>query len=168
MVSKTRPAIRAKVRLEMVEAGARLCRQLGLPRSTGQIYGLLFLAGGPMSLDDIVGMLGISKASASTGTRQLTSWGAIRQVWVPGNRRDYFEVVADLGDLIRGSYENVIKPRLEATQRRLDGLLRALDHDAAEGLLDKDEAMVCAERIKYLARLHRKLQSALPLFEKLI
>ena len=89
--------MQSKAWQEMVEVGGRICQVLGLPRSTGQIFGLLYLSTEPLSLNKMSAMLGISKASASTGTRQLAAWGAIRKVWVPGERRDYYEVVEDLG-----------------------------------------------------------------------
>jgi len=54
---------------------------------------------GPLSLDDLVEQLGISKASASMATRQLASWGAIRRIWVPGERRDFYEVIDDIGEV---------------------------------------------------------------------
>ena len=81
----------SKVRLEMIEACGRLCQLLGLPRTTGQIYGLLYLALEPLSLNDIAIFLQISKGSASNGTRQLASWGAIKGVWIQGDRRDYYQ-----------------------------------------------------------------------------
>ena len=72
----------------MVEVTARLCQRLGLPRSSGQIFGLLYLSTQALSLDEIAEALEISKASVSTGTRQLLGWHAIRQVWKPGDRKD--------------------------------------------------------------------------------
>src|ERR1043166_2383342 len=86
-------ALLCKGKMDMVEAIGRLFQGFGLPRSTGQIYGLLYLSKKPLSLDDLVELLSISKGSASTGTRHLASWGAIRQVWVPGDRRDFFEAL---------------------------------------------------------------------------
>ena len=86
------PQVLSKTRLDMIEAGGRVCQLLGVPRSTGQIYGLLYLSPKPLSLDDIAEALRISKASASTGTRQLLAWRAIHQVWVHGERRDHFEI----------------------------------------------------------------------------
>ena len=53
-------------------------RVLGLPRSIGEIYGLLFISQSPMSLDDLVQRLDISKGSASQGLRMLKSLGAVR------------------------------------------------------------------------------------------
>lgn len=98
-ISDKSEVLRSKTRREIIEAGGRLCQLLGLPRSTGQIYGLLYLSAKPLSLDDMVDLLGISKASASCGTRQLASLCAIRPVWMPGDRRDYFQSVADLAHL---------------------------------------------------------------------
>lgn len=161
------PSIRSKIRRDMIDAGGRLCQLLGLPRSTGQIYGLLYLSSRPLSLDDVVQLLGISKASASLGTRQLSSWGAIRQVWVPGSRRDHFEVVAELGNLVKGSYHNFLKPRLTSSRQRLEVMTSALDSELAQGLLSPSEHKLCGKRLEKLARLQKKMQRLTPLAEKL-
>lgn len=152
----------------MVEAGARWCRRLGLPRSSGQIYGLLYLAPEPLSLDDMVESLGISKASVSIGTRKLAAWGAIRQVWVPGDRRDFFEVVEDLGALLRSVYREFLQPRLAGSRRRMESLMAALEEECAQGLITREELRICAERLKTLSRLQKRLQMAAPLIEKVL
>ncbi|MFN6016277.1 MAG: GbsR/MarR family transcriptional regulator, partial [Verrucomicrobiota bacterium] len=54
-------------------------RVLGLPPSIGEIYGLLFISQAPLSLDDLVKRLKISKGSASQGLRTLKSLGAVRE-----------------------------------------------------------------------------------------
>ncbi len=152
----------------MIEACARLCQLLSLPRTTGQIYGLLYLSVQPMSLDDMVSLLTISKASASMGARQLVSLGAIRAVWVPGERRDYFEVIDDLSALLRGGYENFLKPRLESSRRRLSVMQEHLDEDRREGALTDEEFRVCADRLKALGRVQKRIQTAVPLAEKVL
>lgn len=152
----------------MIEACARLCQLLSLPRSTGQIYGLLYLSVTPVSLDDMVELLGISKASASLGARQLVNWGAIRAVWVPGDRKDYFEVVSDLTGLIRGGYTNFVKPRMESSGRRLSTMQQHLEEDMEGGLLSELEFKVCAERLKGLTKLHKKFRLTAPVAEKLL
>jgi len=152
----------------MVEAGGRLCQLLSLPRSTGQIYGLLFLAPKPISLDDIVELLRISKGSASTGTRQLLKWGAIRQMWVPGDRRDFFEAVPDLGHLIRASYTDFVKPRLTSSGKRLASMNSSLEEEFKQGILTKEEFELCQSRLKGLTKLQRKLSTLAPLAETFI
>ena len=160
--------IRSKTRREMIESGARLCQLLGLPRSIGQIYGLLFFSTQPMSLDDIVEYLGISKASASNGTRQLSSFGAIRQVWMPGERRDYFEVIDDLNGVIRTGLFDFLKPRLESSRKRLSGMMQSLAEDLERDLITSEEHYVLLARVKKLNGVQEKLTKALPWAEKLI
>jgi DNA-binding transcriptional regulator GbsR (MarR family) len=161
------PLVLTKCRRDMIETGGRLFQLLGLPRSTGQIYGLLYLATNPLSLDDIVQLIGISKASASTGTRQLSAWGAVRQVWVPGNRRDYFEAVTDFGGVIRGTYTEFLKPRLSSSQKRLETLSSSLEEDRASGAVSRQDYQLCVERLKNLTRLQARIQRLMPLAEKL-
>src|SRR5689334_2647745 len=108
---ETQPRL-SKVKLEMVDACGRAAQILGLPRSIGQIYGLLYVSLEPLCLDDIAALLAISKGSASQGTRQLEGWRAIRQVWVQGDRKDHFEVDPDLGNLLRALYRDLVKPRI--------------------------------------------------------
>jgi DNA-binding transcriptional regulator GbsR (MarR family) len=158
----------SKTRLEMVEAGGRLCQLLGVPRSSGQIYGLLFLSPKALSLDDIAESLSISKASASTGTRQLLGWRAIRQVWMHGERRDHFEIEPDFSNWIRKSFTDVIKPRLTSSYKRVEKMSVSLDDELAQGLLGREEYKVCSDRLKSFLRLQRKLQALAPLAEKLL
>lgn len=152
----------------MIEICGRFCQRLGVPRSTGQIYGLLFLAISPLSLDDIVEQLGISKASASMGTRQLKFWGAIRQVWVPGTRRDHFEVVADLVEFLRSAYRNNIKSRMAASEQILSGLVSSLDTEFEAGILSLEERELFLKRLQSLQQLQSKLMLLAPLAEKML
>jgi len=161
------PQALSKTRLDMIEASGRVCQLLGVPRSTGQIYGLLYLSPKPLSQEEIAELLGISKGSASTGTRQLLAWRAIRLVWVQGERRDHFEVEPDLGNLIRAGYSGFVKPRLLSSQKRIEHMSASLDEEFAVGGLSREEYKVCSERLKSFARVHRKLQALIPLAEKL-
>jgi len=158
----------SKTRLEMIEAGGRLCQLLGVPRSTGQIYGLLYLWPKPLALDEIADLLGISKASASVGTRQLLAWRAVRQVWVQGERRDYFEVEPDLTHLIRVGYTDFLKPRLNSSHQRIEKMSNTLEEELAQGTLTREEYKLCSERLKSFTRIQKKLQTLIPLAEKLL
>ena len=157
----------SRTRLDMIEACGRVCQLLGLPRSTGQIYGLLFLSSKALSLDGIVELLGISKASASMGTRQLMAWRAVRQVWVMGERRDHFEVDPDLSHLFKCGYTDFLKPRLESAEKRLSHSLDLLEEDFSNGTMPSEEYDVCRERLRSFQRFQRKLSALVPLAEKL-
>ena len=152
----------------MVESCGRLCQLLGQPRSIGQIYGLLYLSPGALSLDDIARLLQISKGSASMGARQLSAWGALRPVWVSGDRRDYLEAVADLRILIRGAYDNFVKQRIVSSGKRLLQMEEYLEEDRHEGVLSAQEYKLCLERIRNMSKMQKKIQHLAPLAEKLL
>jgi DNA-binding transcriptional regulator GbsR (MarR family) len=160
-------ALDSNARRELVETVGTLFQLFGLPRSTGQIYGLLYLSAKPLSLDDLTEILSMSKGSASMGTRQLTGWGAIRQVWVPGDRRDHFEALGDFAQLLRASFSEFVKPRLYSSERRLASIFEELERDAERGALSREEYRFCAERLRSLLRFQKKVQSFGPVAEKL-
>ena len=151
---------------EFVETAGRLCQRLGLPRSTGQIYGLLYLSPKPLSLDDISVLLSLSKASASTGTRQLLAWQALKQVWVPGDRRDHFEAIGDLRELLRTGYEKFFRPKLERSMTKMDQLLVNLEADRKSGVLSKEDHTFCKARLAHMASIQDRVAKLLPIAEK--
>ena len=159
--------VQSKAWQEMVEVGGRVCQLLGLPRSTGQIFGLLYLSAEPLSLNKMAAMLGISKGSASMGTRQLASWGAIRKVWIPGDRRDYYEVIQDLGQLIRGCYNN-FKPKFESSGDRLEMLKLKLSEDFKSGVFPINQKEILEGRINALEKVYNRITKLLPIIKNII
>ena len=151
----------SKAKQEMVEIGGRLAQIFGMPRSTGQIFGLLYFSSEPLSLNDMCQMLRISKASTSTGTRQLAAWGAIRKVWIPGDRRDFYEATYDLALLIRGSYSNLIKPRLQSSKARLTSLKQNLAEDIQSGVIPKGKEKIIRDRIDTIEKLQKRIDRRL-------
>jgi len=107
---------------EVIEFFVHLGRQLSLPRSVGEIYGLLFATGEEHSLDDLVRRLGISKGSASQGLRVLRGAGAVRGTFRPGDRKDYYEAELELTALVRRFLRDHFSAKMEETDRRLDHL----------------------------------------------
>jgi len=97
-------------------------RVLGLPKSVGEIYGLLFISPEPLPLDVIVSRLEISKGSVSQGLRFLRNLGAVKPVYVSGDRRDHFTAVAELKKLANGFIRGELNPNLESATIRLDEL----------------------------------------------
>ena len=59
--------------IESIDFFVRLMGLLGLPRSVGEIYGLLYFSPHPLPMDQIVSRLGISIGSASQGLKTLRS-----------------------------------------------------------------------------------------------
>lgn len=63
----------------------------GITRSMAQIHAALLASEEPLSTDDLMAQLVISRGNANTHLRELVSWGLIRAVHVKGDRKEYFE-----------------------------------------------------------------------------
>ena len=81
----------------MLDGLGQLADYFGFSKVMGQLYGSLLLSAEPLSLDDMMARLSISKASVSTNIRALEHMGMVRQVWVRGGsgRRKYFQAETD-------------------------------------------------------------------------
>lgn len=105
---------------EVIDLFVQLCEVLGQPRSLAEIYGLLFISAQPLTMDDLIQRLHLSKGSASQGLKFLRNSGAVRTVYVPGDRRVHYEAVAQLRKLVAGFLRDQIVPHLESGQERLE------------------------------------------------
>lgn len=138
---------------------------LGLPRSIGEIYGLLFVSGEPLSLDDLVRRLGISKGSASQGLRALRSLGAVREAPANGNgeRRTYYEPAVELKRLVGGFIREQIRPHLDSGKSKI----RQLAATAGE-IEEPDRRRFVSERVERLEQWLRSGSRVLPILQKLL
>ena len=66
-----------------------------LTQQQARIFGLLYLAASPLSLDEIAEQLSQSKSNVSINMRVLVEWHLVRRRPVPGSRRDHYEAATD-------------------------------------------------------------------------
>ena len=115
------PAARlSPLETEVIDFFVQLSRLLGQPRSLAEIYGLLFISGRPLAMDDLIDRLQLSKGSASQGLKFLRNLGAVRMVYVAGERRVHYEAVAELRNLATRFLRDQIVPHLDDGQTRLE------------------------------------------------
>ncbi len=144
-----------------MDLGGRSAQRLGLPRSLGQVFSALYLSVRPLGLQDLMDQLEISKGNASMSVRQLAEWGAVKRVWVKGDRKDYYEVEENLAMLATTFLGNLLKPRIESSGRQFDEMELIL-----EGVPSQDEeAAHFRKRISKLRKIHRRFGKLLPLIE---
>lgn len=80
---------------DFIERYGMAAEQDGLPRTAGRMLALLIVEGGPFSFSELAERLQVSRGSVSTNTRLLEQFGVIERVAKPGDRQDYFKIVAD-------------------------------------------------------------------------
>lgn len=97
----------------MIEGWVQLADSLGLPKSFAQIYGLIFTSKRPVTAQDCVDALKISRSSAGQGLKALRDIGAISPAFELGARREAFVIEPDLGVVIQGLTKARIVPAFE-------------------------------------------------------
>lgn len=138
-------------------------RVLGLPRSLGEIYGLLFISTEPLSLDDLVRDLGISKGSASQGLKTLRTLGAVREATGNGDRRTYYEPAVDLKKLVGGFIREQVRPHLDSGKNKLQSIAETASLSA-----DPVEREFLADRIQRLESWMNRGSKVLPMLQKIL
>lgn len=94
----------------------QICRKLGLNNAMAQLYVILYLSDKPLSLDDMLERLKISKGSVSVNIRALERYGAVRKVWIKGSRRDYYEAEMDVVKVVVKQIKSIINDRLSEVE----------------------------------------------------
>ncbi|MBZ0284917.1 MAG: helix-turn-helix domain-containing protein [Anaerolineae bacterium] len=149
------------VQESMLDGLGQLAAYFGFSKVMGQLYGALLMSPEPLSLDDLVELLDISKASVSMNLRTLEQLGMVRQVWVRGKagRRKFYESETDFWQIISNilsrremrDVERAINVMDENTER----LSKALPDMLAE---DQELAQLYLERIGQMQSLFRFAQ----------
>ena len=150
------------VEAEVVGMFVQLARMIGLPRSVGEIYGLLFISAKPLSMDDIIARLSISKGSASQGLKFLREAGAVQLVYVPNDRSMHYEAVAELRNLATRFLRDRVIPNLDLSLSRLERVTQMAK------TLPAEERARLGKRVGMLQSWQKKTRRFLPLVVRLL
>jgi DNA-binding transcriptional regulator GbsR (MarR family) len=108
-------------------------------------------------MDDVMGLLKISKGSASQGLRALRQLGAVSSVFEPGDRKERFVAEIRLRKLVGGFLREQADPHLEkgiSRLKQIETLLGNLD--------DSDSLQRGVRRHEILSGWHRQMSRLLP------
>ena len=106
----------------------------GINRTMAQIHALLLISPDPITQDDIMAQLNISRGNVNMNTRDLVDWGLVDRVLIPGERKEFFSAEKDIWKVAT----QIIKER---KKRELDPMLKLLGQlEKIEG--DKKEKNV--------------------------
>ena len=124
MAGKTRvPSLEDAKAAFLSEWGA-LGPSWGVSRTMSQIHALLMIAPDPLTTDDVMAALQISRGSAHTNIRELCDWGLLRRAKRPGDRKDYYEAEKDVWKVVQAIVRSRKRREVEPV---LDTLARCLD-----------------------------------------
>ena len=142
--------------VEAIDLFISFVRLLGLPKSVGEIYGLLFASPEPLALDALMERLRMSKGAASQGLKVLRSFGAVRSVYVAGDRRDHYVADFELSKFASAFIKEELQPHLDSGAARIARLEQHLSR------LPKAEREAAGARMAKLRHWKEKGEAMLP------
>lgn len=102
---------------KFVQTWGALGSQWGINKTMAQIHALLMISNDPVSMEDIMEELQISRGNASMNIRALMDWGIVYKEYKTGERREFFTAEKDLDELAvkisRERSKREIKPALK-------------------------------------------------------
>jgi DNA-binding transcriptional regulator GbsR (MarR family) len=73
----------------------------GINRTMAQVHALLFISSEPLSANQIMDELQISRGNVSMALRELMAWGIANRVHIKGERREFYTTEKDVWTLFR-------------------------------------------------------------------
>lgn len=139
---------KTQIKQNFIEGLSGISGFWGFPKGMGAIFGVLYLAPAPLSLDELVEQTGLTKGAISTNVRSLARMGLIRAVTRLGDRKDYYEAETDFYKSIRA----ILKERQNS---EFDGAVAAVREtlsklEAGHGEFDPAERAFLTERVRAL------------------
>lgn len=130
----------------------------GINKAMAQIQALLFISIKPLSMEEIMEELKISRGNTSMNLRQLMDWGIVTKHLIPGERKEYFSTEKDVQELAR-----IIAK--ERSRREIQPVIKILEEVYT---IDEDGTENTKELIKQTKALHDLAETADTMLNKVV
>lgn len=104
----------------------------GINRTMAQVHALLLASGKPLSTDEVMELLEISRGNANMNLRALMDWGIVKKEFVKGDRKEYFIAEKDVWFLFKQITKERRKREIEPVISFLEELKNIEDNDSDE------------------------------------
>lgn len=145
-------------RENFIQALSRISAFWGFPKAMGAIYAALYLSKDPLSLDDLVDQVSVTKGAVSTNVRSLERLGMVHPHIAIGERKDFYTAETDFWKIVRGLLKEREKSEfdhaLSSVSQCLE-LVRSAEVDPAEA----GQARFIASRLQAMAGFFRTLDN---------
>lgn len=110
-----------EARQQLIRTWGQLSTHWGISRTMGQIHALLMVSPDPMTSDQIIEELKISRGNVSMSLRSLVEWGIVHKTFIPGERKEYFASEKDV-------WKMALQIARERKRRELDPVIQSMQH----------------------------------------
>jgi len=127
----------------------------GINRTMAQIHALLLISPDPITQDDIMEQLNISRGNTNMNIRELINWGLVERVLLSGERKEYFSAEKDIWKVVK----LIVKER---KKRELEPMLQLLDKlEAVEGDKRDKQVKTFVDTVSGIKKLGRQADKTL-------
>lgn len=104
---------------KFIQTWGALGSQWGINKTMAQIHALLMVSPEPLSMEEVMEELLISRGNASMNLRALMDWGIVYKEYKSGERKEFFTAEKDLDEL-------AVKIAKERSKREIKPALKVL------------------------------------------
>lgn len=115
---------------KFIDTWGLLGSEWGINRSVAQVQALLLISTEPISTDEIMETLTISRGNANMSLRQLLDYGIIYKKVIAGDRKEYFIAEKDV-------WKWAVKIAMMRKQKEIDPVMNVLNELKEETKKDK-------------------------------
>lgn len=138
-------------REEVIEAFATTAEMYGTRPSYGRLYGVLYFAREPLSLDELAERSGYAKSTVSTAMSTLERYYLVKRRSLRGEgKRAFFEAERDWWYALEQVLEQEGSREIETMTRALDSAEKRLEES------DSDRSGADLERVRDLQQFYRQ------------
>ena len=127
----------------------------GINRTMAQIHALLLISPDPLTQDDLMEQLNISRGNTNMNIRELINWGLVERVILSGERKEYFTAEKDIWKVVK----QIVKER---KKRELEPMLQLLDKlEEVEGDKRDKNVRIFVDMVSSIKKLGRQADKTL-------
>jgi len=127
----------------------------GINRTMAQIHALLLISPEPLTQDDMMEELNISRGNTNMNIRELINWGLVERILLSGERKEYFSAEKDIWKVVK----LIVKER---KKRELEPMLQLLDKlEAVDGDKKDKHVKIFVDTISGIKKLGKQADKTL-------
>lgn len=145
---------------QFIQAWGALATQWGINRTMAQVHALLLISPEPLSAEDVMAELDISRGNVNMNLRELIDWGLVERAFKPGERKEFFTAEKDIWKVTR----QVAKER---KKRELEPVLKVLENiQKVEGDKKDPAHKAYTEAVSGIQRVAKNADKALDILSR--
>jgi HTH-type transcriptional regulator, glycine betaine synthesis regulator len=152
---------------KFIQVIAKNMNLYGITSSVGRLYGVLYFADQPMTLDDMRDALEMSKTSMSTGVRALSDMKMVESTFKKGIRKDLYKSEEDWYKSFTSLFGNRWRQHTETNIEEADEAIAELEEiiQSTEDAELKEKIQDDIERLRYAQNYYEWLMKFIQVIE---